>query len=147
MSMSSNQAITFTIFGEPVAKGRPRFSLRGGFPRAYTPKKTKQAEEDIAYKIMKYKPHKPFEVPLKILIIFYKSIPKSATKETVKKMTEGEILPSVKPDIDNYIKLVMDAMNGIFFKDDNLVCEIWAKKKYSLEPKTVVRIEEIRGAE
>ena len=37
----------FTIYGEPVPKGRPRFSTRGKFPVAYTPEKTKIYESDV----------------------------------------------------------------------------------------------------
>ena len=37
----------FTVYGEPVAKGRPRFSTRGKFPVAYTPEKTKTYESEV----------------------------------------------------------------------------------------------------
>ena len=40
--------ITFAVYGEPVPKGRPRFSTRGKFPVAYTPEKTKNYESEVA---------------------------------------------------------------------------------------------------
>ena len=40
--------ITFAVYGEPVPKGRPRFSTRGKFPVAYTPEKTKNYELEVA---------------------------------------------------------------------------------------------------
>ena len=42
------QVIEFTIPGVPVAKGRPKFSTRGGYAQAYTPSKTTKAEQYIA---------------------------------------------------------------------------------------------------
>jgi len=43
-------------------------------------------------------------------------------------------------DIDNLMKLVMDAINGIFFEDDGQVCMVMAKKVYSDVPRTTVTI-------
>ena len=40
-------SIMFTIYGHPVAKGRPRFSTRGKFPVAFTPEKTKTYETEV----------------------------------------------------------------------------------------------------
>ncbi len=40
-------SIMFTVYGHPVAKGRPRFSTRGKFPVAYTPEKTKTYESEV----------------------------------------------------------------------------------------------------
>jgi Holliday junction resolvase RusA-like endonuclease len=40
--------INFAVYGEPVPKGRPRFSTRGKFPVAYTPEKTKNYESEVA---------------------------------------------------------------------------------------------------
>ena len=33
--------LEFTIPGEPISQGRPRFSTHGGFARAYDPKKSR----------------------------------------------------------------------------------------------------------
>ena len=38
--------ISFRVEGEPIGKGRPRVTARGGkFAHAYTPKKTKDYED------------------------------------------------------------------------------------------------------
>lgn len=48
-----------------------------------------------------------------------------------------------KPDIDNLIKTVLDACNGHLWKDDNQITEITSSKRYGIEPKIIIRIEEI----
>jgi Holliday junction resolvase RusA-like endonuclease len=37
----------FTVYGEPVAKGRPRFAKRGNYVQTYTPVKTKSYEDEV----------------------------------------------------------------------------------------------------
>ena len=41
--------IEFTISGEPVAQGRPRFSNRGGFVSAYDPAKSRNGKQHVRY--------------------------------------------------------------------------------------------------
>ncbi|HDG6220165.1 TPA: RusA family crossover junction endodeoxyribonuclease, partial [Staphylococcus aureus] len=48
-----------------------------------------------------------------------------------------------KPDIDNLIKTVLDACNGHVWKDDNQITEITSSKRYGLEPKIIMRVEEV----
>ena len=48
--------------------------------------------------------------------------------------------PISRPDLDNYIKFVFDALNGVFYKDDSQVVHIESIKEYNQEPKTIVRI-------
>jgi Holliday junction resolvase RusA-like endonuclease len=38
--------------------------------------------------------------------------------------------PCKKPDIDNYIKLLFDGMNGIIYKDDCQIVALEATKVY-----------------
>lgn len=52
-------------------------------------------------------------------------------------------LKVTKPDIDNLIKTVLDACNGHVWKDDNQITEITSSKRYGIEPKIIIRIEEI----
>ena len=59
-------------------------------------------------------------------------------------MQAGTILPSRKPDIDNVLKVVLDALNGVAYKDDSRVVAVTARKIYSHTPKLVI---EMKGAE
>ncbi len=39
--------IEFTVYGEPVAQGRPRASTRGGFVKMYDAKKSKDFKQYV----------------------------------------------------------------------------------------------------
>ena len=47
-----------------------------------------------------------------------------------------------KPDSDNLIKFVCDALNGVFYKDDSQITRIQAVKVYAKEPSTEITIME-----
>lgn len=128
------------IPGNPVAKGRPRFTKRGF---AYTPAKTKSAEETIAWAWKNQSKEYFDDVPIKVNIDFYKSPPKSTSKKRLALMENKEIRPTTRPDIDNYIKLVLDSLNGIAFKDDNQICELVSRKFYSKNPRIEIEMSEI----
>ena len=46
------------------------------------------------------------------------------------------------PDIDNIIKIVLDAMNKFAFKDDTQVTKLEIEKKYAETPKIYLKIQE-----
>jgi Holliday junction resolvase RusA-like endonuclease len=52
----------------------------------------------------------------------------------------GEIAPTARPDLDNYIKAALDAINTIVVTDDAQVVEIRARKQFSDQPKLVATI-------
>ncbi|MCW2899302.1 MAG: RusA family crossover junction endodeoxyribonuclease, partial [Streptosporangiaceae bacterium] len=50
----------FTVDGEPVSKARPRFATKGSKNQTYTPQKTRDAEQVVAWKFRATAPgHKP----------------------------------------------------------------------------------------
>ena len=133
-----------TIPGTPVAKGRPRLGRYG----TYTPKKTQEYEEYIkACWIAKFGRICPTDKPLAVKVIFYMPIPKSANKKQKTEMAEGRIQHTKKPDTDNLIKSVLDALNGIAYKDDSMIYKLTAIKKYSEKARTELTIEERGFAE
>lgn len=131
--------IDFTIPGKPQGKGRPRFDGRRGV--AYTPQKTRDYEDLVRSCYLKnFKGCKPLQGALVAEIIAYYPIPKSAKKSDREAMLEGKIKPKVKPDLDNIIKAVLDALNGYAYKDDAAVVGVRADKRYSQNPCVYVRI-------
>lgn len=129
----------FTVIGEPQGKARPRI-LRSG--RTYTPKKTADYEKAIRA-AFKGAGGELTEYPVRVSITAYYRIPQSASKRMQAQMMENAVLPMKKPDLDNLAKAVCDALNGIAYKDDAQVCELFVQKLYSREPMTVVTVREL----
>lgn len=118
--------IEFVVCMEPLAKGRPRF-WNG---RVLTDKNTRRFEREFAVAAKIHRPTKPLAGPLQIAILFQVKRPKSVTRDH----------PCVRPDLDNYIKAVTDAMNGEFWKDDAQIIRIYARKCYGAMPLIKVEI-------
>lgn len=127
----------FSVDGEPVPKGRPRFTRWG---KPYTPEKTRTAEQAFYWAAYPYKPAQPWEGAVAIEIHFYRSIPRGTSKANFEAAEKGHIRPTTKPDVDNCVKLVMDTLNKLFYKDDNQVISLNASKYYGLKPHTQVFI-------
>jgi len=119
--------VSFTVKIEPVAKARPRVSMRHGRAFAYTPKKSADYERAIAAEC----PKALMEGPLALSLQFGISIPKSWSKQKKADAVANVIRPTSRPDIDNYIKAVMDAVNGLAYHDDSQVVSIFAKLIYA----------------
>jgi Holliday junction resolvase RusA-like endonuclease len=107
---------------DPRGKGRPRFSKSG---HAFTDSKTRQYEAALRAVIKKaYEgPLIPKTIPVGIDAVF--NVPQ--IKKPVRDM------PTVKPDADNLVKSLLDALNGILIEDDSQVCELNVKKRYAAE--------------
>lgn len=127
--------VKFFIPGLPVAKQRPKFAVRGGFARAYTPAKTRDYE-NLVKSIAQKSILRPLEGPLCVDLVFYMPIPKSTPKGKCLENTPH----TKRPDADNLGKLVLDALNGVAWLDDSQVFEIHIKKLYSENPRTEVKI-------
>ena len=131
----------FEVPGRVIGKGRPRLNSYTGV--VYTPTRTKDYESLIEqYFLLKYPRFKALEGRIKINIIAYFSIPKTTKKADINEMLENNISPTKKPDIDNIVKAILDSMNKFAFKDDNQITKLEVEKKYSLEDKVYVKIEE-----
>lgn len=131
----------FEVPGKIIGKGRPRLNTYTG--NVYTPTKTKDYETLIEqYFLIKYPRFKILEGRVKVNIIAYFNIHKATKKSDVDKMLSNEISPTKKPDIDNIVKVILDAMNKIAFKDDTQITKLEVEKKYGDEEKVCVKIEE-----
>lgn len=131
----------FEIPGKIIGKGRPRLNTYTG--QIYTPTKTKDYENlIIQYFMLKYPKYIPFEGRVSVNITANFEIPKSAKKSDKEQMLENKINPLKKPDIDNIVKIVLDAMNECAFKDDIQITKLTVEKKYGLKESIYVKIEE-----
>ena len=135
----------FDIVPEP--QGRPRFARRGKFVQTYDPPKSKKfktelrrlAEIEYAEQPYHAEQRKPIIIELKLYIPMLKSFSKIKRL----KATDGILRPTTKPDIDNYIKGILDSLNGLFWYDDGQIVEIHAGKYYSDSPRIEMEIKEV----
>ena len=130
----------FTIYGEPVAKGRPRFSSRGGIVRSFTPAKTVNYENLVKLSFDASEEKEMLQGELSVKIIAYFSIPQSTSKKKRHEMLVGRMNPTKKPDCDNVAKTILDALNGRAFEDDKQVVVLHIEKHYDEKPRVEVEI-------
>lgn len=88
-------------------------------------------------------PHPPVEFPCYVEIRITHSIPASWSKKKQDQARAGDIYPVKKPDADNVMKAIYDAMNGIVWKDDVQAVRNFVYKIYGLEPGVYVSVEPI----
>tara|TARA_R110000822_G_scaffold157181_6_gene296942 strand:+ start:782 stop:1177 length:396 start_codon:yes stop_codon:yes gene_type:complete len=129
----------FWVAGQPVGKGRPRFSKFG----VYTPAKTKAAEKRIAAiasDAMQEQSLEPLKEACAVHIVAKMQVPVSWTKKKQAAALLGDVPPS-KPDIDNIAKLVLDSINGVCYEDDAQIILLSVTKVFAQEAGTLVRVE------
>ena len=131
------------IPGKPMGKQRPRI-LKTGI--AYTPKQTVNYETFVKMLYLeKYAGVKPFEGPVAVEIVALYQIPRSANKRRKEAMRRGAIKPTVRPDVDNILKIVTDALNGVAYLDDKQIIECSVNKCYAEAPAVLVTISELNA--
>ena len=130
----------FTITGEPRGKQRPRVTTRGGYAHAYTPTETTAYEKRIKYGYVMQGGSK-IDGAVRLEVWAFMQIPKSASK---KHAAELEGTPCTKkPDADNILKIVMDALQGTAYCDDKQITEAVIHKSSWPEGKLVIDIQEV----
>jgi len=124
-------SIMFTVYGHPIAKGRPRFSTRGKFPVAYTPEKTKNYESDVGMMAKAAMgASNPLEGALEAFIYVTFPVPASYSKKRTEACLSDSEKHTKKPDLDNVIKSVIDGMDKIVFENDSQITSIHSTKVY-----------------
>ena len=109
------KSIEFSVPGSPYPKGRPRFSRKSGF--AYTPTKTRHAEDSFVALAAQHRPKQPITTAIRLQLTFCLPIPQSKSKKLKAAMAAGEKHHTTRPDLDNLCKMAKDAMNSIFWMD------------------------------
>lgn len=131
--------IRFEIPGEPIAKARPRVTKWG----VHTPEKTKNYEVLVKELYAINHGQTMLEGELGIRLKLYFQIPKSASKKKKQLMMDQELRPTKKPDLDNCMKSITDALNGLAYKDDSQIVSATIEKYYSDIPRAEVEIKSV----
>ena len=109
---------TITILGcQIVGKQRPRATYHGNVIRLYTPGKTRDFEQMVRDEWLREigDEYADFDGPVDVMVTYARELAKSNPKYWVGRADLG------KPDIDNVLKAVLDALNGVAYKDDSQV--------------------------
>lgn len=132
-----------TVSGQPQGKLRARHGKNfiTGAPQTYTPEKTRAYEAHVAWSYKAQGGRNYGDSYVRLGVLAFYGIPKSWTKAKKQQAREGALRPSVKPDADNIIKAVADALNGVAYTDDTQVVEVFARKYYSDSPRIEIYIE------
>lgn len=141
--------ICFELRGVPRHKARHRSRIvfpKGGkkaFIHNYPDPETESYEKVLAeYAALHMRGRAPTERPVAMLVHAYRPIPESWSKTDQAKALQQAILPTSKPDSDNYLKLAKDALNKIVYVDDSRVIDARCIKRYSDVPALRVEIRE-----
>ena len=139
--------VEIVMHGEPSGKGRAKFSGRvvdgKVIGRAYTPEKTRNFEENLAWAAQVAMRGRPlFDGPLEVEVWAHMSIPASKPKKFSAAALLGLIFPTKKPDVDNFAKSALDSCNKVVFVDDAQVVDLHVYKRFSDQPRLHVRIRE-----
>lgn len=135
--------LKFEVEGRPVGKARPRATFRCGHATIYTPKSTQAYENAVKAAAIKAMDEANMEVidqPLQVYISAYFKPPVSWSK-VKQRLAIASFAPyDKKPDADNLIKSVLDAMNGTVYSDDKLVYIVTVAKRYSDEDRVKIKV-------
>lgn len=142
--------LKFEVVGEPVAQARPRVVRTKTGVRGIDPAKSKNYKAWVKFcalnafrKLETKEPKKLMAAPLKVKLLIYRSIPRSDSNKLKIQKQNNDVLPTVKPDIDNVFKAVTDALTGIIWQDDKQIVNAEIAKRFSSMPRVEIEIEEI----
>ena len=133
--------INFSYTGKPKPQQRHRVARNN---RMYDP--SYKDKKQIWLQIAKFKPKQPLVGDIMLKVIYTIPYPKKFYRTGKFKHLLKDNIPeyvSVRPDLDNYVKLLMDVMSKGFYVDDSQVGKLQAEKVYGTKGKTEVVIEEI----
>ena len=154
--------IYFTIPGKPRPQKRHGDRKHGG---KYDP--SAQDKREFNLQSRRYAPKEPIVGPVLLYVVFYMPVPKGAVKKIKATATafalaarsplevsahlslSSKSLQTIKigfgfhtkrPDVDNLLKLVKGALNGLMWVDDSQVQIGGCFKIYSHKPRTVIEL-------
>lgn len=139
--------LCFELEGKPQHKGRhrsrivrPKFGKM--FIHNYPDPATAAYEKTLAEAARLFmRGRLPSTRPLAVLVHAFREIPASWSRRDKDEALVGRILPTSRPDADNYYKIV-DALNGIVWADDSQIVDARSIKRYSDRPGLRIEVRE-----
>lgn len=126
--------IQFFVPGVPVPQGSKSLSMKGGRAVMFDHNSAalKSWRNIVHFTGVSYRNNRcPVYTNVKMTLIFYMGErPKTHYTKTGKQSKQYREYPNVKPDIDKLIRSILDALTGVFYRDDSQVIQINASKLY-----------------
>ena len=126
--------IKFTVYGAPVAQGRPKAAVINGRAIMYDPKPSRDFKRDIKAVAQRFVPDKLLTGALEMTIKIYRPIPKSMSKKKREQALSGGLRPTTKPDLKNYIAGVEDALEKVIYENDSQIVSYGDTGKWYGDP-------------
>lgn len=133
------KTLKFRVFGEAIPLGRPRAVSIGGRIRTYTPQKSIQEKAAVRAIVQQAMVEQEWkmpsqDMPIKVELTIRCKCPLAKAKWVHAAARQGLIVPlSAKGDVDNVLKLYLDAMNEVVFPDDKQVFKAVVTREYLTE--------------
>lgn len=124
----------FTV--DMLPRGWARSRTRDG--RHYTDADTLAAKTAIGFAFRAAYPGPMLTGPVAVGILAVFPPPKSTPKRDAARVTSETLPKATRPDADNLCKLVLDALNGIAWRDDAQVHDLAVRKVFGLTPRLEV---------
>ena len=134
--------IRIVLLGEPVGMAHRQTSDGG---RRYVAPKARFASDTlrkVAQQEMLSSKQPMFNVPVKLELACEVFIPVSWSNRKRMAAIRHEVLPGIRPDLTNILKLAEDAFKQVVWRDDSLVVEQHCRKYYGVAPKIVITVSE-----
>ncbi len=127
-NLDFGKKIEFAVYGKVIGKGRPHFVRKTGV--AITPQATR-SYESVLRDAARHElgDHEPWTGMIAAVICAEYKIPKSWTK-TKRELAQRQLTAPAKPDVDNIVKIVLDALNRVVYEDDTQVVLCVATKEW-----------------
>jgi len=129
-------SLKFKIPIVPMGQARARAARRGNHIHMYSSPKSVEYKESLQHYLINQLPE-GFKIPdidVDIMVFAAFCMPMLRSWSQKKRGKHLDKPHTKKPDIDNLVKALFDAMNGIVWKDDSQVACLNVSKHYCADP-------------
>jgi Holliday junction resolvase RusA-like endonuclease len=142
--------LCFEIQGEPHAKQRHRSRIifptdprKKAFIHNYPHPETEAYEKMLKeYAALLMRKREPTLNPVALLVHAFRRVPESWSAKDKRAALMGGIVPTARPDGDNYLKAAQDALNGIVYRDDSQIVDARVIKRFNERPAMRIEVRE-----
>lgn len=143
------ETLKVCILGDPVALQRHRDGTNKKTGERFKYDPSSDAKKNFLWKALYSKrPPKPYSKAIKVDMYFFMARPKNhfrTGKFAGQLKANAPKWHTAKPDRDNLMKFVKDALNKIYWTDDSIICDGRCTKSYPADnvPRTIIHVTEL----